>query len=131
MAGAKKARKRSLAQQLGTVGTDPFIPARQPYSVGGGVPSAAGGGQGPRRMPRALACAVAGIALAGVGVWGAFFARSALAASVRALHVLPSGDDMTAALALAGAAVILGLVLSIWGSVALRRARLAADIDAL
>jgi hypothetical protein len=29
MAGSKKARIRSLERQLGTTGTDPFIPARQ------------------------------------------------------------------------------------------------------
>lgn len=133
MAGAKKARKRSLAQQLGTVGTDPFIPARQPRSLVTAPPVMAGRVQRPRRgrASWALARVVVGVALAGAGVWGAFFAQPTLAARVQALGVLPGGAGPVAALALAAVAFILGVLVGLWGSVALRRARLVAEIDSL
>ncbi|MBA2678524.1 MAG: hypothetical protein H0U76_09060 [Ktedonobacteraceae bacterium] len=115
MAGAKKTRRRSLAQQLGTVGSDPFIPARQPQSVLA-TPTAPNK-QRPHaaamRTGWALAGILVGMVWAGVGVWGLLSAQTTTLRE--------------AAVALS----ILGLLIGIWGGVALHRARVAATLDAL
>ncbi len=125
MAGSKKARIRSLERQLGSVGADPFIPARQPGSpatrtAGGVAPVAARRRTGRTGMMVALA---GGVVLAALGAWSATFARATLAADVQRLHLVPSGADRAAALVISGAAVLVGSTLALRAGMALRRAR--------